>query len=88
MIRITPDNESASGITLRIEGRIVARSLDALECDCNRHLHAGRRPRLDLSCVTYVDACGAAALVRMMDGGAEIVNQSALIRDLLEESRA
>jgi anti-anti-sigma regulatory factor len=87
MIRIIQENENPTEVALRIEGRIVASSLGALERDCDRCLQAGKRIRLDLSRVTYVDACGAAALVRMMEGGAEIANQSALIRDLLEETR-
>ena len=85
MIRITQNNENDAGLTLGVEGRIVAGSVDELVRECQEQLRAGKRLRLDFSSVTYVDVRGAGALRRMIDNGAEIVNHSALIKDLLEE---
>ena len=87
MIRITEEDQSATDVTLRIEGRVVTGTAESLERICNSHLHAGRHPHLDLSSVTCVDARGAAALIRMEDSGADMACLSALVRDLLEERR-
>lgn len=89
MIRITENGENASELTLRVEGRIGDGSVEELERACQEQLRCGKRVRLDFSDVTYVDPRGAAVLRRMTAGTSEveIINQSALIDDLLQENQ-
>jgi hypothetical protein len=88
MLRITETDASAGRLTLRIEGWIVADSVGELERECQEQLRCGKRVRLDLSRVVYVDAHSAEILRRMTTGEVTIVNQSALIDDLLREGRS
>jgi anti-anti-sigma regulatory factor len=71
-----------------VEGRIVLGSVGELERECRERLRSGKRVRLDLSSVTYVDPRGTEVLQGMTADGVEIINQSTLIDDLLGESPA
>ena len=88
MVRITPKNESASALTLTVEGRIVSVWGDELERECQRQLGRGKQVLLDFSSVTYVDRRGVETLRRIIQGAVVIVNQSALITDLLRDCSA
>ncbi len=87
MLRITPKDERALELTLSVEGRIVSGWASELERECQERRRSGKRVRLDLSSVTYVDARGAEVLRRMIADAVEIVNQSGLIDDLIGYGR-
>ena len=66
MLRITT-NEKTQCLTLRLEGRLEGLWVDVLDQSWSGALHKlrGRRLRVDLNGVTFVDAQGKAALAQI-----------------------
>ena len=74
MLRITV-NDSAGGLTFRLEGRLEGPWVRELE-QCWRSLLGGaHRPsvRVDLTGVTYIDAAGKVELAEMHEHGAQFI---------------
>jgi hypothetical protein len=85
MLRLTRVLHEDSGVTLIVEGRIVAEWVDLLIRECTR-LQGTRRPIcLDLSRVTYVDVRGAAQVRRLVADGIRLTPSHGLVAELLEE---
>jgi anti-anti-sigma regulatory factor len=85
MLRITEVVDSGSETTLHVEGRIVSEWVSVLQEECSRLLQeSGRRLRLDLGAVTFIDLRGVLALRRLTTKGVAIVNSQAFIDALLK----
>ena len=85
MLRITNVNESESHVTMRVEGQIVSTWVAELERETKRMLRSKRRVVLDFAGVKFIGPKGAEVLKRIVTDEVEIVNCSALIKDLLIE---
>ena len=84
MLRITEVVDSAAETTLHVEGRIVSDWVSVLQEECSRVLQeSGRRLRLDLGAVTFIDLRGVLALRRFTTEGVAIVNSQAFIDALI-----
>jgi anti-anti-sigma regulatory factor len=87
MLRIEKVGEDVATVTLRLEGRVVAQWVAALEDECQRVLQRSKRLILDVAGVTFIDRVGVAMLGKMlgkMNGGrVQVVNCSPLLRALL-----
>jgi ABC-type transporter Mla MlaB component len=83
VLRIRRVAESPSETTLRVEGRIVAEWVPALEQECWLVLREKQRVRLDLSAVMFIDSRGVAALRRVGANNLEIINCPEFIVELL-----
>lgn len=85
MLRITEVVDSGSETTLHVEGRIVSEWVTVLQEECSRVLQeSGRRLRLNLRAVTFVDLRGVLALRWLTTEGVAIVNSPAFIDALLK----
>jgi hypothetical protein len=85
MLRITEVVDSGTETTLHVEGRIVSDWVSVLQEECSRvRQESGRRLRLDLGAVTFIDLRGVLALRRFTTEGVAIVNSPALIDALLK----
>jgi len=84
MLRITEVVDSAAETTLHVEGRIVSDWVSVLQEECSRvRQESGRRLRLDLGAVTFIDLRGVLALRRFTTEGVAIVNSQAFIDALI-----
>lgn len=86
MLRITTD-EDPRVITFRLEGRLEGPWVELL-AKCWRGTRAvsnGKRLRVDLDGVTFVDAAGRAGLERMHEQGAEFVAHDLMTKAIVEE---
>ena len=82
MLRITKVGENDSHVILRVEGQIVSHWVAELERETKRLLQSERRVILDFCEVNYVDTQGAKMLKRIAMDKVEIINCSAMIKDL------
>ena len=83
MLRITKVERRTGPVTLIVEGPITSEHVALLELDCVRLLQAGRRVRLDLADVDFVDHTGVAALRELMARDIEIERTSLTVERLL-----
>jgi anti-anti-sigma regulatory factor len=83
MLRIEKVGEDAATVTLKLEGRVVAQWVAALEEECQRVLRTAKRPILDFAGVTFIDRNGVAMLGKMNGGRVQVVNCSPFLRALL-----
>ena len=86
MLRITV-HDFPGAVTLRLEGRMAAPWLYALE-ECWQDILARRRKSVlsvDLTGVTSIDAAGKALLATMADRGASLLAADCLIRSIVDE---
>jgi RNA polymerase sigma-70 factor (ECF subfamily) len=87
MIKITPLTDEGDGVTrLRVDGRILSKTTDALERACRAGL-GGRWPLLlDLSGVSFVDADGAVLLTTLVGRGAVVIGASPFVSEFLRSA--
>lgn len=83
MLRIEKVGEDAASVTLRLEGRVVAQWVVALEDECQRVLQRSKRLILDVAGVTFIDRDGVAMLGDMNGKRLQVVNCSPFLRELL-----
>ena len=86
MLRITV-HDFPGAVTLRLEGRMAAPWLHALE-QCWQDILACRRESVlsvDLTGVTSIDAAGKALLATMADQGASFLAADCLTRSIVDE---
>ena len=83
MLRITRVADDDSHVILRVEGQVVSHWVAELERETKHLLQSERRVILDFSDVNYVDTQGANMLKRIAIDNIEIINCSAMIKDLL-----
>lgn len=84
MIKITRSTSGTAGTTrLRVEGRIVAKTVGEVEIVCLAALEEGAPLLLDLAGVSYVDATGVQAIQALTARGAVVVGCSALVAELM-----
>ena len=88
MLRITTDKNKQC-LTLRLEGRLEGPWVAVLGQSFTGALHKrrGRRLRLDLNGLTFVDAEGKAALAHMYAQGAELHGEDLETRAIVAEIR-
>ncbi len=82
MIKITSLADEGDGVTrLRVDGRILSKTTEALDRACRAGL---RGPLLlDLSGVSFVDADGASLLTALVGRGAVVIGASPLVNEIL-----
>ena len=88
MLRITTD-ENAKSLVLRLEGRLHGAWVDVLSQSWDAALAklAGRKLRVDLDGVTFVDAEGKKKLAEMHAQGAELCGDDLEIKAIVAEIR-
>jgi ABC-type transporter Mla MlaB component len=84
MLRITQMHLAASEVTLKVEGRVVADWVAALEAECRRHADDGRDVELDFTEVSMIDCGGIAMLRRLTRDRVVLVNVPPLIQALMD----
>ena len=80
MLKITRLSRRGRGLTIKLEGEILAPWVGAVHDACTQR---GRRLRLDLAAVTYADAAGTQLLRDLMREGIEIAVCSNFLAELL-----
>lgn len=83
MLRIEKVGEDAATVTLRLEGRVVAQWVTALEEECQRVPRGPKRLILDVAGVTFIDRDGVAMLGKMNGKRVQVVNYSPFLQELL-----
>lgn len=83
MLRIEKVGEDAATVTLRLEGRVVAQWVAALEEECRRVLREPKRLILDFAGVTFIGRDGVAVLGKMRGERVQLANCSPFVRELL-----
>jgi len=85
MLRIREAADSDRETTLHVDGRIVSEWVGVLREECRRALQEpGRRLRLDLTGVTFIDPSGVRALRSLPTDRVAIVNALDFIDALLQ----
>jgi anti-anti-sigma regulatory factor len=88
MLRLTEVIHHDRGVTLRVEGNIVAESTELLERECLAAMQRSTSVRLDLGGVMYVDSRGAELLSALPLRNCALVNCPPLLRELLDDGAA
>jgi len=83
MLRIEKVGEDAGTVRLKLEGRVVAQWVAALEEECQPVLQRSKRLILDVAGVTFIDRDGVAMLAKMNGKRLQVVNCSPFLRALL-----
>ncbi len=83
MLRLTKVMSAGSGVTLRVEGQIVAEWAACLDEECAALLREVRTILLDLADVTRIDARGVEVVNRLALEKVTVVNCSPHIQDCL-----
>ena len=83
MLRIEKMGEDAATVTLKLEGRVVAQWVDALEEECQRVLREPKRLILDVAGVRFIDRDGVAMLGKMNGKRVQLANCSPFLQELL-----
>ena len=88
MLRITTDKNTQC-VTLRLEGRLEGPWVGVLGQSFSAALRKlrGRRLRVDLNGVTFIDTAGKAALAQMYSRGAELLGEDLETRAIVAEIR-
>jgi hypothetical protein len=82
MLRISISGASAADGTVKLEGKLLGPWVE----EVRHHFMAvdrGLLPRLDLSCVTFVDRDGTELLRQLLRQGIQIESCSAFVAELL-----
>lgn len=84
MIKITHLADEGDGVTrLRVDGRILSKTTEALERACKAALSGPWPLLLDVSGVSFVDADGAALLTTLIERGALVIGSSPFVSEIL-----
>ncbi len=84
MLRITEVADNASGLLLKLEGKLCGPWVEELARVAGRPLPEGHGPiQLDMSSVTFADVAGTRLLRELLRQGVEIAATSAFLAALL-----
>ena len=86
MLRIN-QVEDGTGLTLRLEGKLLQPWVAEVEAACGEWMTGGRALRLDLASVSFVDEAGAKLLTTLLGRGAALVACSNFVVALLHRER-
>ncbi len=84
MLRITREEETRAGATLRLEGGVAGQWAALLERECSELLRTSGGVSLDLTAVNFVDRAGIEVLERLGGAGVEIRGASGPVASVLE----
>lgn len=87
MLRITRSTKDGTE-WLKLEGKLVGPWVDECRTACARETGHGRRPALDLSEITFVDADGVQLLRELVEQGVDIPVRSNFVAELLRLERS
>jgi RNA polymerase sigma-70 factor, ECF subfamily len=88
MMRITPTQEDAGMARLRVEGRVIQQTVEALQSSCDTALANHSTLLLELSGVQFVDAAGIETFCRLARRGAVLVGCSGFLTEMLQMTAA
>jgi ABC-type transporter Mla MlaB component len=86
MFRVTHARHDETGDTLKLEGKLVEPWVSEVR-NLVQNGEMGRRPGLDLSGLTYVDASGVDLLDQLVEQGFQVVFSAPYITELLRLRR-
>jgi hypothetical protein len=84
VLKITQLSRKGQTLTIKLEGEILEPWVSMVREACTPRGRRSRRPLLDLSAVSYVDAPGAQLLRDLRREGIQIAACSSFIRELLD----
>jgi hypothetical protein len=87
MLRITEVSRTASTLTFKLEGKVLAPWLDELRSVCEQRPNQPVQVCLDVGAVTFMDAEGAALMRELIQQGIAVTQCSAFIATLLQAER-
>ena len=87
MLRISQVGSANHAVTLRLEGRIVGAWVDELRQNCEAVQNEGRRLKLYLADVEYMDAQGVKLLSALRAGGVELLECPPFAAEQLKEGQ-
>jgi ABC-type transporter Mla MlaB component len=86
MLRVTQASGDQTGITLKLEGKLIEPWVSEVRQLFDNNQQSSRH-RIDLSSVSYVDHAGAELLGELVGRGVEIVASSLYVAELLRLRR-
>ena len=84
VLRITREEGTHLGVTLRLEGSVTGEWVALLEHECSGYLLSCDTVSLDLAGVTFVDRAGVEVLGRLNHAGIEVRCPSGPVASVLE----
>ena len=75
--------EKDGRISVKVQGRLVGRSVGVLATECQAIVEQPDRVELDLAEVSYADVSGVAMLHDLTARGVRLVNATPFLQDLL-----
>jgi ABC-type transporter Mla MlaB component len=88
MLKISQVGTANHSVKLKLEGRVIGPWVGELLQVCETHLAEGRKLKLDLADVSYVDADGVAALIGLKSRGVTVTNCSPFVEEQLKSADA
>jgi len=86
MLRISENGSSDETTTLRLEGQMIGQCVAEAQNVCEQFLAAGRKLRLDLAEMLFVDRSGIALLQDLMRRQVTLANCSPFLTEQLKEA--
>jgi ABC-type transporter Mla MlaB component len=86
MLKISEVKSARQTTTFRLEGQLVGPWVDELKQVCAPLMKNSCPVTLDLADVVFVDAAGVAALTRLSDQGAKLLNATPFVAAQLDGS--
>ena len=85
MLRISEIETTNSSVTLSLEGRMTGPWVDQVRQHCRQYLGNGRRLKLNLAELSFVDRKGASLFRDLISRGVALDNCSPFIAERLKE---
>ncbi len=86
MLKISQAGRANHSVTLKLEGRVVGAWVAELSQLCELMLGEGRKLKLDLTDVSYVDADGVTVMASFKTRGVTLKNCSPFVEEQLKPS--
>ncbi len=88
MFKVTSDQQSGVGVTLRLEGRLTAAWVDEFARELGSAMNGSARVTLDLDGLSFADDRGVAVIRRAIERGVRCAGGSEFIGALIQEERS
>ena len=87
VFKVTSDQQSGMGVTLRLEGRLRAAWVDEFAREFDTAMNGDAQVTLDLDGLSFADDRGVAVIRRAIERGARCTGGSEFISTLIQEER-
>lgn len=87
MLKISRTGKTGRSVTLKLEGRLAAEWVGELRLVCDKLMGEGRKIKLNLAEVSFVDSDGVKFLAELLSHGITLIDCSLFVGEQLKPVR-